>query len=177
MESLFVAVIIAISVFSVIFCIVRGRGASHRKLVFFSVLLCMVAMVCFGGQAVLTCFGMGWRCTPFNTMLGLSIVLFIVVMGFGMKELSALKENTNPAIVWCGCISMLLMIIVTLLFAFLYFLLSSWHDSLSSLNGQMIVCSNDMHGGSCYWRYYNHINSLIHGVEITQDSWWGYPPF
>ena len=94
---------------------------------------------------------------------------------YGMKELRVLKD-TNHILIGTGFISMLLVLIMIPVVLFFYFQFFSWHDKLSSYNGQTIVCSNDMHGGSCSWRYYTHINDFIHGVEITQDGWWGSPP-
>lgn len=173
---IFVAILVAMSIFSVVLCLIRGKGASHKMLVIFTSMLVVMAIVCFGGHFVLSYFDMGWRCTPFNTMLFLCSILFIVMLGFGMKELSILEDD-NPAIVWCGCISMLLVIIITLFSTFFYFQLSSWHDGLTTYNNQTIVYANDQHGGSCAWQYYTHINDLVHGVEILQeDGWIGNPP-
>lgn len=173
---IFNAILTVISIILILFCIIRRKGASHNGLVFFTFLLCLVVTICFGGEAVLARFDMGWRCTPFNTMLILGAILFIIILGFGMKEFSALKD-TNPTIVWCGYISISLVIIMTLLSLFFYFQFSSWHDGLTTYNNQIIVYANDQHGGSSSWRYYSHVNSLVHGIEITQDGWWGYPPF
>ena len=79
------AVLGAISIIWVFFCIVSGKGISHKMLVFFTSLLCVVAMICFGGEVVLNHFGMGWRCTPFNIMLILCVILFTVILCFGMR--------------------------------------------------------------------------------------------
>lgn len=180
MESLgyiFIAVLVAISFFSVVFCLLRGRGASHKKLVLFTSLLSVAAAVCFGGEAVLSHFDMGWRCAPFNTMLFLCSAFVIIVLWYCMRELSLLKNGSNQYIVMGGFISLMLMMLTTLIFFLFYFSLSSWQDHLSVHNNQTIVCANDMHGGSCSWRYYDHINRLVHGAEITQDGWWGDPPF
>ncbi|MDE7244738.1 MAG: hypothetical protein K2O18_12300 [Oscillospiraceae bacterium] len=172
---IFVAVLIAMSVFSIIFCCFRGRGASHKKLVFFASLLSVMVLVCFGGNAILSIFDMGWRCTPFNNMLLLCSVLFIPTLWYGMKEFIVLKD-TNHILIGTGFISMLLVLIMIPVVLFFYFLFFSWHDGLTAYNDQTIVYANDMHGGSCSWRYYTHINSLVHGIEITQDGWWGHPP-
>lgn len=175
LNCVFGAVLIAISIISVILCLIRGKGASHKKLVFFVSLLVIVAIICFGGQAALTLFGMGWRCTPFNIMLMLCAIFFIATLWCGVRELIVLKD-ANPIMVGCGLISMLLVIAITLISAFFYFQLSSWHDGLTTYNDQTIVYANDQHGGSCSWRYYNHINSLVHGAEITIYGWHGNPP-
>ena len=173
---IFSAIIVAISIIGVIFCIVRGKGISHKILVFFTSLLCVAAMLCFAGNAMLSIFGMGWRCTPFNTMLNLCFVLIISILLCGVKELISLKD-TNPALIGCGVTSMFLAIFITLMSAFLYFTGFSWHDGLTTYNDQTIVYSNDQHGGSCAWRYYTHINDLVHGVEILQEvGWIGNPP-
>ena len=170
------AVLGAISIIWVFFCIVSGKGISHKMLVFFTSLLCVLAMICFGGEVVLNHFGMGWRCTPFNIMLILCVILFTVILCFGMRELMVL-ENANPIMVGCGFISMVLAVSIILITAFGYFYLSSWHDGLTTYNDQTIVYANDQHGGSCDWRYYTHINDLVHGVEILQeDGWIGKPP-
>ena len=68
-EYVFGVALIVISVFSIIFCCIRGRGVSHKKLVLFASLLTVMLLICFGGNAILSFFGMGWRCTPFNNML------------------------------------------------------------------------------------------------------------
>ena len=171
-----VAALVVISVSSIIFCIVRGRGASHRMLIFSVSLLGVVAMICFGGEVVLSHFGMGWRCTPFNIMLILCVILFTVILCFVTRELLVL-EDANPIMVGSGFISMLLAISIILLTTFGYFFLSSWHDGLTTYNDQTIVYANDQHGGSCAWRYYTHVNDLVHGAEILQeDDWIGNPP-
>lgn len=172
----FGAVFVPISIFFVMFCIVRGKGVSHRILVLFASLLCAVLIICFGGQAILTLFDMGWRCTPFNTMLFLAAMLFIATLCFGMRELSVLKGSSSIEF-GCGFISMLFAIAITLFSLFVYFHLLSWHDGLTTYNDQTIIYANDQHGGSCDWRYYTHINDLVHGAEILQESGWiGNPP-
>lgn len=165
-----------ISMIGVVFCIVRGKGISHKILVFFTSLLCVAAILCFGGNAILSMFGMGWRCTPFNIMLMLCALFFIAILCYSIWELIVL-EDANPVMVGCGCISMVLSIVMILMLTFAYFHLSSWHDGLTTYNDQTIVYANDQHGGSCDWRYYTHINGLVHGAEILQeDSWIGNPP-
>ena len=173
---IFSAIVVAVSIIGVIFCVVRGKGISHKILIFFTALLCAVAMFCFGGNAILSVFGMGWRCEPFNAMLNLCFVLIIPILLCGVKGLISLKD-TNPAFIGCGVTSMFLAIFITLLSSSFYFTSFSWRDGLTTYNNQMIVYSNDQHGGSCAWRYYTHINGLVHGVEILQeDGWIGNPP-
>ena len=173
---IFSAIVVAISIIGVIFCIVRGKGISHKILVFSISLLCVVAILCFGGNAILSMFGMGWRCKPFNTMLQLCFVLIVPILLCSIKGLISL-EDANPALIGCGITSMFLAILVTLMSASLYFHFLSWNDGLTTYNDQTIVYSNDQHGGSCAWRYYTHISDLVHGAEILQeDSWIGNPP-
>lgn len=176
LEYVFGAVLVAISVFYIFFCCFRGRGASHKKLVCFASLLGTMFLICFGGNAILSLFGMGWRCTPFNVMLGIGAVLFIATLWFAMKELSILK-TINHAMIVSGLVSMILVLLMIPMFLLIYFTLFSWHDKLATYEDQTIVCANDMHGGSCSWRYYTHVNNLVHGIEITQSDWWGTPPF
>ena len=172
---IFVAILVTISI-SVISCIVRRKGTSHKRLVLFSSMLGLVAMVCFGGQVVLNLFSMGWRCTPFNIMLMLCAILSIIILCCCIGDLFR-SENTNIVSIVCGFIPMVLVVNFIVIYAVGYFHHSSWHDGLTTYNDQTIVYANDQHGGSCSWRYYNHINSLVHGVEILQeDSWIGNPP-
>lgn len=168
-------VFVPISIFSVMFCIARGKGVSHGILILFASLLGAVLITCFGGQAILTHFDMGWRCTPFNTMLFLAAMLFIATLCFGMRELSVIKGSSSIEF-GCGLISMLFAIVITLFSLFVYFHFFSWHDGFTTYNDQTIIYANDQHGGSCSWRYYNHINDLVHGAEITQYGWHGAPP-
>ena len=173
---IFFAILGMISIISVIFCIVRGKGISHKMLIFVVSLLGVVAMICLGGNAILSMLGMGWRCKPFNTMLNLCFVLVVYVLLCGIWELISLKD-TNPALIGCGVTSIFLAIFITLMSAFFYFNAFSWRDGLTTYNDQTIVYANDQHGGSCDWRYYTHINDLVHGVEILQeDGWIGNPP-
>lgn len=169
--------IIVISVFYIVYCIIRGRGTWHKKLVCFASLLGMMILICFGGNAILSLFGMGWRCTPFNAMLFLGAIFFIITLWYSMQELIVLK-NANPTIVRCGIISMLLVIIITLAAVFLYFTLSSWcwYDDLTTYNEQTIVYATNGHGSFGSWRYYTHINDLVHGEQVLQDGWRGVPP-
>lgn len=172
---IFVAILVTISI-SVISCIVRDKGASHKRLVLFSSMLGLVAMVCFGGQVVLNLFGMGWRCTPFNIMLMLCAILSIIILCCCIGDLFR-SENTNIVLIVCGFIPMVLVVNFIVIYAVSYFCLSSWHDGFTTYNDQTIIYANDQHGGSCSWRYYNHINSLVHGEEITTLSGWrGDPP-
>lgn len=175
LEHIFVAILVVISMISVVFCIVRGRGASHKKLVFFVSMIGVVAVIGFGGEAALNLFDMGWRCTPVNIMLTLGGVFFIATLWYGMRELIVL-EDANPIMAGFGFTSMLLAIFITLTSALSYFTLSSWWDGLTTYNDQTIVFATDQHGGSAAWRYYNHINSLVHGSEILKDGWHGSIP-
>lgn len=172
LEYVFGVVLGVISVFSIIFCCFRGKGASHKKLVLFTSLLSVMVLICFGGNAILSFWGMGWRCTPFNNMLLLCSVLSIPTLWYAMKESITLKD-TNSILVGTGFASMLLVLIMIPIVLFFYFQFFSWNDGLTTYDGQTIVYSNDMHGGSCAYRYYAHVNNLVHGVEITQDGWWG----
>ena len=175
LRYIFIAVLVAPTAFSVIFCVVRGKGVSHKMLIFFASMLGVTAIVCFGGEAILAHFDMGWRCTPFNTMLMLCTVFFTAMLLCSARQLIVLKD-VDHIIVECELIAMFVVIVVTLLLTFYYFHLSSWHDGLSIYNNQTIVYANDQHGGSCSWRYYTHINSLVHGEEIERDGWFGTPP-
>ena len=172
---IFSAIVVAISIIGVIFCIVRGKGISHKILIFFTALLCAVAMFCFGGNAILSMFGMGWRCEPFNTMLHLCFVLIIPILLCGVKGLISLKD-TNPAFIGCGVTSMFLAIFITLLLSSFYFTSFSWSDGLTAYDDQTIVYKTNGHGSFGSWHYYTHINGLVHGIEITQDGWHGVPP-
>ena len=172
---IFSAILGAISIIWAIFCIVRGKGISHKILVFFTSLLCVVAMLCFGGNAILSMFGMGWRCKPFNTMLQLCFVLVALLLLCGIWELLSLKD-TNPALVGCGIISISLALIVILISSFFYFQATSWSDGLTVYEDQTIVYKTNGHGSFGSWHYYTHINDLVHGIEITQDGWHGAPP-
>ena len=174
--NVYAVVLVAMSIFSIVLCLIRGRGASHKMLVCFASLLGAMFLICFGGNAVLSLFGMGWRCTPFNIMLMLYAVFFIATLCCGVWELLVLKD-AHPIMVRCGCISMVSSIVMILMLTLAYFQLSSWHDGLTTYNDQTIVYANDQHGGSCSWRYYDHINHLVHGEEITTlYGWRGNPP-
>lgn len=173
---IFSAILGAISIFGVIFCIVRGKGALHKILVSLSSMLGVVVIVCFGGEVVLNLFGMGWRCAPFNIMLMLCAILSIIILGCCTGEFIRIN-HANKVLTGCGCTSMVLLVFVILMSAFIYFPLASWHDGLTSYNNQTIVYANNCNGGSGNWCYYTHINDVVHGIEITQDGWRGYPPF
>lgn len=171
------AIFAVISIIFAIFCIVHGKGISHKILTFFASLLCVVAMVCFGGEAVLNHFGMGWRCTPFNAMLGLCSVLFIPVLLCGIWQLIHLYEDRNPALIRCGVCSMLLAIVIIPMSSFIYWFGSSWSDCLIEYDDQTIIYASNGNGSAGERRYYIHINDMVHGVEITQDGWRGGRPW
>lgn len=172
-------VLAVISIAAVVLGLVRGTGEPWKKLVRSVLLLGGAALVCFGGEFVLSRMGMGWRCGPYNLMLFLCIVLFVIMLWRCMNVLS-LQENTHSALKGLqtsGFISLVLVMGITLAYTAAYFLLLSWHDDLAPHNGEMIVCANDMHGGSGSWRYYAHINDLVHGAEIEHEGrWHGAPP-
>ena len=135
---IFGAIVVAISIIGVIFCIVRGKGILHKILVFFISLLCVVAMLCFGGNAILSMFGMGWRCEPFNIMVYLCFLLVVPVLLFGIWELISLKD-TNPALIRCGIISISLALIVISISSLLYFQFTSWGDGLTVYDNKTII--------------------------------------
>lgn len=165
-----------ISVAAVVLGLSRGRGIPRKRLLRSVLLLGGAALICFGGAASLAQFDMGWRCAPFNIMLFLCAVLFVITLWRCINVL-ALLEKTHSVIQAFGFVSLVLVLVITLAWTAVYFHLFSWKDEISPYNGQMIVCANDMHGGSGAWRYYTHINNLIHGAEIVHDgSWWGPPP-
>ena len=170
-----IAVLVAVSVFSIVLCLFRGRGASHKMLLCSIVLLGAAALVCFVGDAVLACFGMGWRCTLFNNMLLLCVVLLIATLCCCMSALCHL-EGVKPALIQSGVFSMILVILITVMSAFFYFMLSSWSDGLTTYDGQVIVYETNGHGSFGAWRYYTHINDLVHGAEIKLDGWYLAPP-
>lgn len=169
------AILAVISAAAVVLGLIQGSGEPRKKLARSVLLLGTLALLCFGGEFALSRMGMGWRCTPFNIMLFLCAVLFVVTMWRGMNALSLL-EGTRSVIQASGFVAMVLVMGITLAWAAGYFTLLSWHDKLAPHNGEMIVCANDMHGGSGSWRYYAHINDLVHGEEIEHDGWWGTPP-
>lgn len=172
----FIAALAVISVASIGLGLLRGGGTRRKKLLRSVLLLGGAALTCFGGAAILAQFGMGWRCTPFNTMLFLCAVLFVATLWRCMNVIAHLK-NTHRAIQASTFVSLVLVLVITVVWTCLFFQFLSWNDRLAPHNGQMIVCANDMHGGSCSWRYYTHINNLVHGAEILNDgSWWGAPP-
>ena len=165
------AVLAILSAAAVVLGLVRGSGESRRKLVRSVLPLGGAALVCFGGEAVLAQFDMGWRCGPFNLMLLLCAALFVVMLWRCLNVLSLL-ENTRSILRASGFFSLALMLVIILAGTAVYFLLFSWNDKLVPHNEHMIVRANNMHGGSGSWRYYAHINSLVHGVEIEHDGMW-----
>ena len=167
----------AISAIGVIFCVVRGKGISRKILILFTALLCVAAMFCFGGNAILSIFGMGWRCKPFNAMVGLCFALIVPVLMCVICELLCLKD-TNPVLIRCGIISISLALIVISISSFLYFQYTSLSDAFTEYDGQTIVYATNGHGSyGSVWRYYIPINDLVHGTEITQDGWHGVRPW
>lgn len=173
----FFGILAVLSAAAVVLGLMRGSGEPRKRLARSVLLLGGTALVCFGGEAVLAQFDMGWRCGPYNLMLFLCVILFVVTLWRCLNVLSLL-ENTRSILQASGFISLVLMLVITLAGTAAYFLLFSWHDDLAPHNGQMIVCANDMHGGSGSWRYYAHINDLVHGAEIEHEGrWHGAPPF
>jgi len=170
-----IAVLAVISVVAVVLGLLRGKGTPRKKLLRSVLLLGGVALVCFGGEAVLAQFGMGWRCAPYNAMLVLCFVLLIVVLWRCMNALTLL-ENTDPAIRMSVMFSLTMALVVASALVAVGFHLSKWNDFLAPYDEQMIVCANNCNGGSGAWRYYAHINSIVHGGEIASDgSRWGVP--
>ena len=164
------AVLAVISIILAIFCIIRGKGASHKILIFFTSLLCVVAMVCFGGEVVLNHFDMGWRCTPFNTMVGLCFVLSVPILLCSIWQLINI-EGMNHTMIRCGVVSMLLALLVIPMCSFLYFAGTSLEDCCYEKDGQTIVAVSNGHGSyASVRRSYLPINDLVHGAEITQDD-------
>lgn len=164
-------VLTTLSAAAVILGLMRGSGKPRKRLLRSVLLLGGAALVCFGGEAVLAQFDMGWRCGPFNLMLFLCVVLFVVMVWRCLNVLSLL-ENTRSVLQTAGFISLTLVIGITLAYTAAYFCLLSWKDDLVPHNGQTIVYANDIHGGSGARRYFTHINSLVHGAEIEHDGLW-----
>ena len=171
------SILAVISIILAIFCIIRGKGTSHKILIFFTSLLCVVAMVCFGGEVVLNHFDMGWRCTPFNTMVGLCFVLSIPILLCSIWQLINI-ESMNHTLIGCGVVSMLLALLVIPMCSLLYFTGTSLNDYCYENEGQTIVAASNGHGSyASVRRYYLPINDLVHGTEITQDVWHGVRPW
>lgn len=174
---IFAAILAIISIIWAFFCIVHGKGVSHKILICSTFLLCVVVMVCFGGEAVLNHFDMGWRCAPFNAMLHLCFALFIPVLLCGIWQLIRLKDR-NPTLIRCGVISMSLALIVIPISSWVYFEFTSCSNFFTEYNGQIILYATNSHGSyGSIWRYYLPINDLVHGAEITQDGWHGVRPW
>lgn len=163
------AVAAVISVAVVVLGLLRGKGTPRKKLLRSVLLLGGVALICFGGEAALAQFDMGWRCAPYNAMLVVCFVLFLVVLWRCVKVL-AFGENTHPAIQASVMSTLTLVLVMVSVWGGAYFSLSRWNDFLALYDGQMIVCANDCNGGSGAWRYYDHINSIVHGGEIADYS-------
>lgn len=163
-----IGVLAAISAAAIALALIRGTGTPRKKLMRSVLLLSAAALLCFGGEFMLSRMGMGWRCTPFNIMLFLCVILLVVTLWRCMNALTLL-ENTRSIFQACGLVSLVLVMGITLAYTAGYFCFLSWHDRVEPCDGQTIVYANDMHGGSGAHRYYAHINSLVHGEDLHID--------
>ncbi|MDE6590454.1 MAG: hypothetical protein K2K53_08975 [Oscillospiraceae bacterium] len=177
-----IAAMDGISVVAVVLGLLWGRGVPRKKLLRSVLLLVGAALICFGSEAALEQFGMGWRCTPFNIMMFLCLALFTAMLLRCMNVFRHL-ENTHWAVQASGRVLLVLLVlilVIKLFWVYAGFRLGSWYDSLEPFNGQMIVCARDVHGGSGAWYYYAHINSIVHGTQFARDGslyLHGYPRF
>lgn len=154
--------------------LVWGKGEPRKKLLHSVLMLVGAAVFCFGSQAVLELFDMGWRCTPFNVMMFLCLALFAVML---FRCMNVFRDD-HGRVVWPVRIVLGVILLMKLMVVYIGFHLGGWYDNLVPYNGEMIVCASNSHGGSGAGYFFAHINSLIHGAEIPPEvsaswGWWG----
>lgn len=145
-----------------------------KRLLHTAVLLGGAALLRFGGEGVLSLFGMGWRYTPQYVMDVIIVGLLMVAMYRCMKILERLAGERPSGAAVCSFSAVLLILAMAVLpcAAWMYSVTGSWHDSVVIRDGQSVVIASNGHGSIGERRYFSHINGLVHGTEIEHDDLW-----
>jgi len=157
---------------ALIFCLVRGSGAERKKLLYTVLLLGAVTLLRFGGGAVLSRMGMGWRLAPrYGMDFAFGVLLMVTAYRCG-RALSLLEGScsAHPAAYWA---SRLALTAVLFLVPFFMFVLSidNLSEKVEVRNGQTLVWEYKINGGAVFYCY-APVNSLIHGAELDYDWDW-----
>ncbi len=159
------------AVAALIFCLVRGSGPEWRKLLYTALALGVVALLRFGGQAVLSLMGMGWRLAPRYAMDFVFGVLLMVTAYRCDRALGPLEHKwpARPSSYWFSRFAL-----TAALFLVPFFMAGLSVDRLFETvvvqDGQTMIREGKTNGGVVR-HYYAPVNSLVHGVELDHAEW------
>ena len=146
-------------------------GAERKRLILALTPPAAVALLRFGGGALLAWFDMGWRCGPRNTMDVILVILLVVAMHRCTKVLERLADGhpSRATAYSFGALVLALAMFILPCAAFMYSILFSWHDRVETKNGYTIVKEGNGHGTMGEVRCFLPVNSLVHGTELEYD--------
>ena len=141
----------------------------HKRLLQAAIPPAAVALLRFGGGAVLELFGMGWRCGPRYAMDFLLMGLMLVT-AVRLTRISFDKEH-SPQWMCAALLLTAVMFLAPLVGFFVVHPLFSLSEEVVVQNGQTMVKEYRINGGAVFY-YYAPVNGLVHGAEIEHDGPW-----
>lgn len=140
----------------------------RKRLIFALIPPAAVALLRFGGGAVLALFGMGWRCGPRYAMDFILMGLMLVT-AVRLTHISFDKEHSP---LWmCSAIFLAaVMFLAPLVGFFVVHPMFSLTEEVVVQNGQTMVREYRVNGGAVSYCY-APINGLVHGENLNYD-WW-----
>ena len=136
-----------------------------------AVLLVIVLLFRFGGEWVLSLWGMGWRYTPRNIMNIAWMVLLIVAAWRLLRDMPPPSKRpvSRPWVRLCEnalvCAAAAAILITTLLVIPVYSQIY-WDDWVEVRDGQSVVVAGDGQKRFANRKAFLSINDLVHGHEL-----------
>lgn len=127
-----------------------------------------VALLRFGGGALLALFDMGWRCGPRYTMDFLLMGLMLVT-AVRLTRISFDKEH-SPLWMCAALLLTAVMFLAPLVGFFAVHPMLRLTEEVVVRNGQTMVREYRINGGAVSYCY-APINNLVHGENLNYD-WW-----
>lgn len=140
----------------------------HKRLLQAAIPPAAVALLRFGGGAVLELFGMGWRCGPRYAMDFLLMGLMLVT-AVRLTRISFDKEH-SPLWMCAALLLTAVMFLAPLVGFFVVHPLFSLSEEVVIRNGQTMVREYRINGGAAS-NCYAPVNNLVHGENLNFD-WW-----
>jgi len=160
---------------TLIFCLVRSSGPERKKLLRTALLLGAVALLRFGGEAVLSWMDMGWRCTPRYVLDFMFGALLLITVYRCKRALGPLESrfSSHPTVYWSSQLALAVAMFLIPV-SMVVFSMDNLSEEVVVRDGQEMVREFKINGGAVS-RCYAPVNGLVHGVELDYD-WYGVQP-
>lgn len=153
--------------------------AKNKQLLRAAILPVSVALLRFGGGALLAQFDMGWRCGPRYTMDFILMVLLVVTAFRFIWILGTPADKVPPySPLWlCSFVALVaaMFIIPASMLVWSVSSMDNLSEEIVVRDGQTMVREYKINGGAVSYCY-APINGLVHGEDLNYD-WWAPHPF